>query len=43
MVIRNVSDIKAFKSKYGDSFTEDFRRIEVLSPQGEKFSIVSYY
>ena len=43
MVIRNVSYIKAFKSKYGDSFTEDFRRIEVLSPQGEKFSIVSYY
>ncbi len=41
--IRNITDIRAFKSRYGDSFTEDFRKIELLSPQGEKFSIFSYY
>ncbi len=43
MAINSITDIKAFKSKYGDSFTEDFRRIELLSPEGEKFSITSYY
>ncbi len=41
-VIRNTADIKAFKAKFGDNFESDFKKIELISPRGEKLIITSY-